>query len=73
MHDVIGMWTDTAQNSKYSLHEERGRDEFTIKKMREILEMRGIITFIFEFCACILQCGEHKLDVFECVAEHEIA
>src|ERR1700737_5551564 len=72
--EVFRIGTDTAENAKDRLHEERRLDQTAVEEMREIIQMADIITFELEPGAAALpQLFQDPFNVGESITENEIA
>src|SRR5271157_4796395 len=73
VEDVFGMRSDASEDAKHRLHEQRRFDEPALQEMREVAKMGGVVTLELEARPGVAERTQHKLDVLEGVAEHEIA
>ena len=73
MQHVLGMRTNAAQNAEHALHEQRRAHQAALQEMRQVVEMRDVVTLELEPRAAVRQGPEHEFDIFEGVAEHQVA
>ncbi len=74
MDEVFRIGTDTAEDAKDRLHEERRLDQTAVEEMRKVVEMPDIVTLELEpRAAALSQIFENALDIRERVAENKVA
>src|SRR4051794_22836242 len=73
MPHIIWMCADSTYDAGYGLHKQRAFYQAAIHEMREVVQMRGVVTFEFKACPVIGTRTDDELDILESIAKYHIA
>src|ERR1041384_2731640 len=73
MQHVFGMRSDAAQNAEHALHKQRRLDQAALQEMRQVVEVRDVVTLKLKPRAAVAQGSEHEFDIRKAVAKNQVA